>query len=192
MENKKIFLSNVRLSFPSLWVRSIFDGKEGKYEATFLIPKSDTETKNKMDTTIRQMIAESKLKIPKDKICVKDGDDYEFDGYENTWTLKASNNRQPTLLDTDKTPLTTDDGKIYAGCYVNAVIEFWVQNNNYGKRINANLLGVQFVKHGEAFGTGAGTVNCDEMFNVLPSAEVDKSTGVDTSAVNDLGDDIPF
>ena len=192
MENKKIFLKNVRLSFPSLWVRSIFDGKEGKYEATFLIPKSDTETKNKMDTTIRQMIAESKLKIPKDKICVKDGDDYEFDGYENTWTLKASNNRQPTLLDTDKTPLTTDDGKIYAGCYVNAVIEFWVQNNNYGKRINANLLGVQFVKHGEPFGTGAGTVNCDEMFNVISSADVDKSTGVDTSAVNDLDDDTPF
>ena len=192
MENKKIFLRNVRLSFPSLWVRSIFDGKEGKYEATFLIPKSDTETKDKINIAIKQMIAESKLKIPKDKICVKDGDDYEFDGYENTWTLKASNNRQPTLLDTDKTPLTTDDGKIYAGCYVNAVIEFWVQNNNYGKRINANLLGVQFVKHGEAFGTGAGTVNCDEMFNVLPSAEVDKSTGVDTSAVNGLDDDIPF
>ena len=192
MENKKIFLRNVRLSFPSLWVRSIFDGKEGKYEATFLIPKSDTETKDKINIAIKQMIAESKLKIPKDKICVKDGDDYEFDGYENTWTLKASNNRQPTLLDTDKTPLTTDDGKIYAGCYVNAVIEFWVQNNNYGKRINANLLGVQFVKHGEAFGTGAGTVNCDEMFNVIPSAEVDKSTGVDTSAVNGLDDDIPF
>jgi hypothetical protein len=34
------------------------------------------------------------------------------------------------------------------------VIELWAQNNNYGKRINANLLGVQFLKDDEPFADG--------------------------------------
>ena len=34
------------------------------------------------------------------------------------------------------------------------LINPWVQNNKFGKRINANLLAVRFVDHGEAFGMG--------------------------------------
>jgi hypothetical protein len=30
----------------------------------------------------------------------------------------------------------------------------WTQNNSYGKRVNANLLGVQFYKDGEPFAAG--------------------------------------
>jgi len=33
----KIMLKNVRLSFPSLFKKAVFDGKEGKFEATVLI-----------------------------------------------------------------------------------------------------------------------------------------------------------
>ena len=49
-------------------------------------------------------------------------------------------------------PLTEDDNKLYPGCYVNVVITLWAQNNKFGKRINANLLAVQFVKDGNPFG----------------------------------------
>ena len=37
----KVTLKNVRLSFPSLFARSVFDGKEGKFEATFLLNKEE-------------------------------------------------------------------------------------------------------------------------------------------------------
>ena len=67
-----------------------------------------------------------------------------------------TNNKRPMVIDRDKSPLTEDDNKIYAGCYVNAVIELWFQNNGFGKRVNANLLGVQFLKDGEPFGDNAG------------------------------------
>ena len=35
----KIKLNNVRLSFPSIWRKSVYNGEETKFEATFLIDK---------------------------------------------------------------------------------------------------------------------------------------------------------
>lgn len=154
----KILLKNVRLSFPSIFQRALFDGVEGKYEATFLIPKDNEKLKAQLDAAIKSAIAEADIKVAGDKICLKDGDESEYDGYAGHWSLKAAGNKRPTVLDRDKTPLTEADEKIYAGCYVNAVIDFWVQNNKYGKRVNANLYGVQFVKDGEAFGSGPADV----------------------------------
>ena len=157
----KIIIKNARLSFPSLFQKSVFDGKEGKYEATLLIDKKDEALKKQIDEQIAKKVAEEKVKVPSDKYCIKDGDESDLDGFEGNWSLKASNPKRPTVIDRDKTPLTEDDEKLYAGCYVNAVIDFWVQNNAYGKRINANLYGVQFVKDGEPFGTGPVDVTDD-------------------------------
>ena len=151
----QVKLKNVRLSFPSLFKRSSFDGNEGKFEATFLFPKTDTETYEKVMDAIEKCKVENKnTKIASDKLCIKDGDDIEYDGYEGMWAVKASNNKRPTLLDRDRSQLAEEDEVLYAGCYVNAIIEPWSQNNKYGKRINSNLLGVQFVKDGEPFGDG--------------------------------------
>ena len=150
----KIILKNVRLSFPALFTKEMFEGKEGKFAATLLIDKKDTAIKKELDTAISALVVESKLKIPKDNYCLKDGDEIDFDGYKDCWSLKASNAKRPTVIDRDKTPLTADDNKIYAGCYVNAIIDFWIQNNSYGKRVNANLYGIQFLKDGEPFGQG--------------------------------------
>ena len=41
----KIKLSNVRLSFPSLFRKAVFSGEETKFEATFLIDKSSQADK---------------------------------------------------------------------------------------------------------------------------------------------------
>ena len=158
---------NARLSFPSLFEKSVFEGKEGKYEATLLIDKKDLKTKAAIDQAIADVIKEAKIKVPSDKICVKDGDEIDLDGYEGNWSLKASNSRRPTVINRDKTPITANDGIIYSGCYVNAVIDFWVQNNNYGKRVNANLYGVQFLKDGERFGSGLGSVDVMDDFENL-------------------------
>jgi hypothetical protein len=150
--SKKIQLKNVRLSFPSIFNKSVFDGKEGKYEATFLLSKEDVKTKKRIDELIQEVLREAKIKVNADKICVKDGDDVEYDGYADNWSIKASSKLRPTVVNKDKSAIIEDDEIIYAGCYVNAIIDFWVQNNSYGKRVNANLYGIQFVKDGEPFG----------------------------------------
>lgn len=155
----KIKLNNVRLSFPSLFKKAVFNGEETKFEATLLINK---ETQADLVQKLKEAVAEKikvdlkGAKISADRICLKDGDEIDYDGYADHYSIKASNNKRPLVIDLDKTPLSEDDNRIYAGCYVNAIIELWAQDNSWGKRINANLLGVQFAKDGEPFGDGIG------------------------------------
>lgn len=157
-----IKIPNARLSFPSLFKKSEFNGVEGKYEGTLLFPKSDTKTYDAIMKAIEQCKKDNKIKVGVDKTFIKDGDDIEYDGYADMWAVKASNGKRPTVINRDKTPLVEQDEVVYAGCYVNAIIEPWGQNNSYGKRINSNLLGVQFVKDGEPFGDGGKTADADD------------------------------
>jgi hypothetical protein len=151
----KLTLTNVRLSFPSVFKRASFNGQEGKFESTFLLDKvKDAKQIEMLEKAIAEAVSEAKIKVASDKSCLKDGDTIEYDGYANTMAIKASSKQRPTLFDKDKTPLVEEDGKPYAGCYVNAIIGIWIQNNSYGKRVNANLHAIQFVKDGEAFGSG--------------------------------------
>lgn len=157
----KIQIKNVRISFPSIFKRSVFNGEEGKYEATVLIPKEDKKTIKMLEKAIADAQAEAKIKVAKDKICLKDGDDSDYEDYFDHMTLKAANSKRPTVINRDKTPLTEEDEVIYAGCRVNIIIDFWVQNNSFGKRVNANLYGVQFVADDEPFGMGPVDVTDD-------------------------------
>jgi len=159
----KIMIKNARLSFPSIWNKATFDGKETKYEATLLFPKTDAKLKKILDDAIQAKMVEAKFKkLGADRICLKDGDESDYDGYADHWSLKASNTRRPTIVDQRKNPTTEDDGLLYAGCYVNAQIDFWSQNNSFGKRINANLLILQFLRDGEPFGADGDVGDLDD------------------------------
>lgn len=170
----KIKLNNVRLSFPSLFRKSVYNGEETKFEATFLLNKKTQADKIKeIEAAIAASIKENLkgAKIGDDKKCLKDGDDFEYVGYAGHMSLKASSNKRPLVIDRDKSQLTEEDGRLYAGCRVNATIELWAQNNTYGKRINANLLAVQFYKDDEPFADGEkGSV---DDFDVIDEDEND-------------------
>jgi hypothetical protein len=173
-ENSKIQLKGVRLSFPSIFQKEVFEGKEGKYAATFLIPKDDVKTKKKLDHMIAAKLAKAAaagIKIKKSNVCLKDGDESEYGGYEDHWSLKASNKKRPTVIDRNKEPLTEEDEKLYAGCYVNAIIDFWIQDNKFGKKLNANLYGIQFAEDGEPL--GAGPVDVTDEFDSSEEDEDD-------------------
>jgi len=159
MENteQKIILKNVRLSFPSLFQPEVYGGEStGKYAATLILNKDPhakdiTVIKKAMSDIMQEVF---KGKIPTDKLALKDGDESGRPEYAGAYTVKASTKKRPTIIDRNKSPLIEDDGKPYSGCYVNAIISLWPQNNAYGKRINANLFGVQFYRDGDAFGSG--------------------------------------
>lgn len=166
----KITLKNVRLSFPDLFEPRAFQpGMEARYKATFLVPKGSD-----MDKAVNAAIASvAKEKWPKtwekvlagikgnaNKFCYQDGDTKSYDGYEGMMAFSAGNKARPTVIDRDKTPLSKDEGKPYAGCYVNAVVELFAYDNT-GNGISASLGGVQFVKDGEAF-SGGRPASADE------------------------------
>jgi hypothetical protein len=170
----KIKLSNVRLSFPSLFRKAVFSGEETKFEATFLLDKNAQADKiAEIDAAIKVMMKDALkgAKLPADKICLRDGDDVDYAGYAGHMSIKASTPKRPMVLDRDRSPLAEDDNRLYAGCYVNAIVELWAQNNQYGKRINANLLGVQFFKDGEPFSDGV-TASADD-FDAFDAVEED-------------------
>lgn len=99
----------------------------------------------------------------KDRLALHDGDDKQkYEGFPGNFYLSPSNDTRPTAVDRDRSPITKDDGKLYSGCYANAKVEIWAQDNQYGQRVNATLLGVQFVKDGDAFGAGAPPANPDD------------------------------
>lgn len=160
----RIKMQHVRISFPSLFNTASFGGEDtGKYEATFILDKKEHRVAIKEIEDGMKNQAKERLKgklPPNDKLCLKDGDDTERPEFEGYMTVKASTKKRPLVIDRDKYPLTEDDGSIYAGCYVNAIITLWAQDNKYGKRINAQLDGVQFNNNGEPL--GASGINVDE------------------------------
>lgn len=151
-ENDTITIKNVILSYPHLFKKHAFEeGQEPKFSATFLIDKEEHEETFEILQGEIDRLALEKLgkKVKKDKCCLRDGDDSDKEENEGRWTLVARETKRPTVLDRDKTPLTEEDDKLYAGCIVNVQIRLWAQDNKFGKRINANLFAVQFVEEGE-------------------------------------------
>lgn len=148
-------LTNVRLSFPQLFTPKSINNSEPKYQASFLVSKQDEAMIAKIKAAIKEVATEKfGATLPKGlKVCLHEGTEKEFDGYDDTvMFISSSSARRPATVDADGSALTADDSRPYAGCYVNAVVALWAQDNSFGKRINAELKGVQFVKDGEAFG----------------------------------------
>ena len=185
----KIVLKNARLSFPSLFQTETYNGTDTeKYAATLLIDKNDPQVATIKDAM--KAVATEKFgnNMPKSlKSCLQDGDEKEYDGYAGCIAIKATTKRRPVVIDGQKTPIIEEDDKIYAGCYVNASIDLWCMDNQYGKRVLASLNGVQFAADGDAFGNSSTSALSD--FDIMENTSV-------ASAVSDpfAGDDedLPF
>lgn len=170
----KIKLANVRLSFPGLWKAEPFKpGDDPKFKATFLVPEDDKQYKMVEQAIMETAKAKWGAKAEKavagmrsnpNKFCWQDGDTKTYDGYEGMFALSAKNGKRPLVIDRDRSPLTEADGKPYAGCYVNASVEFFAYENS-GNGISASLLGVQFLKDGDAF--GGGSIATEDDFDEL-------------------------
>jgi hypothetical protein len=154
-----IMINEVRLSYPHLWTPSEYKGNLS-FQANFLIPKESPQGKQLMeavDEAARKAYGDKwqamlqKLKGDKTTYCIKDGDLEEGDENHGMWVLKGKSKQRPLVVDADRTPLAEADGKPYAGCYVNALVEIFGQTNEH-KGIRCKLKGVQFVRDGDAFG----------------------------------------
>lgn len=157
----RVMLKNVRLAFPNLFEPSSYGEGEPAYSATLIMDSAQAEAVDKALAAVARekwgAKADAQLKALRaaGKICLRDGDEKaDYDGFEGKMFVAARSKTRPTVVDGQRQPLLQSDGRIYAGCYVNASIEIWAQDNAYGKRVNATLRGIQFVRDGEAFGGG--------------------------------------
>jgi len=125
-----------------------------------------------------EMLASLKAK---DKVALHDGDTKaDLSGYAGNMFVNANveATKPPTLVDQYRQPVSRQvdeegasqaDRLFYSGCYVNVIVNIWAQDNEFGKRINASLGGVQFAEHGTPFGGSApASVDEFEMLETLP------------------------
>lgn len=164
----QVKVTNVRISFPNLFEAKAINGEgDPRFSAAFVIvPGSENAkllasamesvAKEKWGGKAANILAELRAKgrvAFKEAPLSKDGEVY--DGFEGMYSLNASNVARVPIIDRDTTPLTPADGRPYGGCYVDASIDVWAQDNSWGKRINAKLRWVQFRADGDAFSGGA-------------------------------------
>jgi hypothetical protein len=155
-----------RLAFPKLFKPEQFNGEgEAKYGATILIPKTDAAQLKKIEDAMLADAIEKwgPEKGPKavaslkasGKVFCRDGESKaEYDGFEGCMFISASSKTRPTVVDKDKSPISEESGRIYAGCNVNVILSTYAQDNGWGKRLNATVTGVQFHSDGDAFSGG--------------------------------------
>jgi len=163
----KFKLKNVRLAFADIFAAKAFQGSpDARFGASLLIDPKDPQVKD-LKKAMKELAIEKWGKkgseifeqlYSKEKTCLRDGNDdscIKYDGFEDMFYIKASSKVKPTILDRDGvTRLEEIDGKPYSGCHVYATIDLWCQDNSFGKRINAQLTGVQFFKDGDSFSGG--------------------------------------
>jgi hypothetical protein len=177
-ENKVIQLKNVRLSFPELFKAKAFqEGQNPKFSASFLIDGSTKEGKATIKMIEKEIDSLAKSNWPKGKpkslkICLQDGDTKDYDGYADMMYVSSNNDTRPVVVDRKRSPVTEADDLIYAGCYVNASLNLWCQDNQWGKRVNAGLRAVQFVKGGEAF--GGARVDVEDEFDEIDEDDLEE------------------
>lgn len=192
----RVTLLDVRLTFPNVFEAKVVNGQgEPKFSATALFAKTHpqlAEIKAKIleaATTKWGAKAGEVLKQLQaaDKICLHDGDaKSDYDGYAGSFFINASNKIRPTVIGggpDGRAPTTAAEGKIYSGCYVNMIVDFWSQDNSFGKRVNASLMGVQFLRGGPRL-AGGGVAAADD-FAPIPQ-EVQQqaaATGAGASAL---------
>ena len=182
-QGNRLWIKDVRIAY----AQGIFEARgvrqaDGtvsppKYGAAFLFPKNHPCVAEIAAAVIRaaktgwpdqtdEMVAMFKAG---DKLPVHNGDAKATSaGFKGNLYLNAGNKVRPMILDGNKAPLVASDGKPYSGCYVNAFIEIWPQKKPT-TRINAALLGVQFVRDGERL--SGGSVATADDFEQIPGTD---------------------
>jgi hypothetical protein len=166
-------IKNARLSFPEIWTPKAFnEGQAPKFSCNLLL---DKENDKAQIASFKKAIREAALNAFSQQIpaglamCLGDGNSKSYDGYENAMFISCASRLRPQIIDRDRTPLVEEDGRPYAGCYVNAAISLWVMDNKYGKRVACNLNALQFSKDGETF--GAGGIKVEAVFDDIQSEQ---------------------
>lgn len=155
-----IRLSGVRFSYPHLAKAYKGDGDQGeaKFGIVGMLPKATHAAAEKLiQERIAELLKENKVKsLASDKKFLRDGDESGKDDYEGFWTVSARESRRPPLRDRQNQVVEPEDAAevFQPGYWGDILIRPWYQNNTYGKRVNAGLSSVQFVKKDEVFGEG--------------------------------------
>ena len=174
----KLLIKNVRMAFPAIYEPEAFGDGDPAYGAKFIIPQEHPQLAEIRKAVVAAAMEKWSEKAPgilallrDDKKVAwvegpyrnKNGDIY--DGFEGMYHLSTRNGGKapvkPSVFDAQNRPVTQSDGVVYSGCYVDASVDLYAQDNSYGRRINCLLRGVRKAGDGDSFGGGAAAAATD-------------------------------
>lgn len=198
-----IYLSKVRLSFPHIiepqkHVNEVTGATRIAYNADFIMPQDHPGFREFMQkvnelamaqwkehtATVLQMIQNDRRQrcygIGDEKVNKKTFTPY--DGYQGHLFVAASSDRPPQMIQDNGQPVDPANTmgyqqlarKMYGGCYVNAAVKPWMQQNKHGNGVRCDLIALQFHSDAPAFGEGAPDVT--GMFGAAPVAAATPAT----------------
>ena len=168
--NGMLKIENVRFSYPHLSKPYAGKGEDGKqqtpkYGIVGMLPKkTHVAAKDLVVEAMNTLLKENdNATVSSDKKFCRNGDDHDkSETYGGHWIVSARETKKPSVR-TKRGELVTEDAKIddmvYGGCWGHILIRPWYQDGKkvgagYGKRVNAGLVGVQFIRDDEPFGEG--------------------------------------
>lgn len=199
-----IVLSKVRIAFPHIKEPQVSkESGRSMYNAVFLVAPDDAGYTQFMQKVGEIALAKWKEKTPDvmniinadaKKRCYADGNTKinqttfkVYDGYAGNVVISANNKNAPQLFDAHGKQVDPNNtmtykgeaGKIYGGCYVNAVLKPWIQQNDHGVGIRCDLVAIQFAADGESFG-GSIEPDVSSVFGAVaaPAAPVASPAGL--------------
>lgn len=194
--NVSVLLTDVLLSYAYLAQPYVGRPEPGKTpKATYTthsLFKPGTPNHNTMREAIRKVAAAGwgaqadavlQQLSGQDRLCMHDGNVTKggVEPYKDMLFVSASNERRPRILVTRNgvnVEIGPEDPLFpYSGCYANVMLDLWPQGpdgkpSQFGKRINATLVGVQFVRHGTPL-SGGGRLASPEEFPTVETAGAD-------------------
>lgn len=186
-----IYFSNVRLSFPHIaqpqeQVNETTGVKRISYNGELIMPQDHPSFiqfmeqygklalnawKENTPAVMQMILADRKSRCfgrGEEKVNKKTFKPY--DGYVGNVYVTIGRDTPPQLIQDNGQPIDPANTmayqqiarKMYGGCFVNAAVKPWIQQNKHGNGIRCDLIALQFAKDGEAF--GEGTADASGMF----------------------------
>ncbi len=173
-----------RLSYPKLAKPSAFSaGQKEKFQATILLDPSDAAQAASIAAVKAQagIICTTAFGSVPQNLAKNFGSCDKLDkvpeGQEGLWFVRLNNDARPAVANRKGVTVVEGDPQWpYGGCYCNFSFTLWAQHGYKDasgrfiplRRVNGNLIGVQFVMDGPAF--GRGPINVEDEFEPLPEA----------------------
>lgn len=179
-------LSDIRNSYPHYdkpWAKNP-EKESPRYCGVGLLDKTKHKAaKRALDELIAAKVKELKLKaMPEKDRCLRDGDaeGCKVD-HAGCFTLNFSSpaDRPPSVRGKDTKPIPQNKirSTILPGYQIDLLGKLWAQDNDWGKKVNCELIAVQFKREDETF--GEDQISEDDIDDTFDAADEDEDSGFD-------------
>ncbi len=140
-------------AFPRVFKPESFENDAPRYSVMMLIPKDGkgiVPIKKEIKRLSKELFGN---KLPKNfRNPIQDGDDSEYEGFENNWAIKAGSdeNNKPRIVDLDLEDII-DPSEIYGGCEMAAMVTPFAYDN-IGRGVSFLLSNMQKIADGDRIG----------------------------------------